>query len=106
MRVLILIALLFTFVVGGFSDAVHAAAQDHTCMHHQLDQDDSTENEPCHSEQDQSQCDDCCCIHSHSMAAVNTSARMPLNVTKHTIIALADNPYSVDLSGLRRPPRL
>ena len=106
MRVLILIALLFTFTAGGFADIAHAAAPDHACVHHQMDQDNSANKEPCHSEQEQSQCDDCCCAHSHSMATFNTPVKTPLSVNKQYIASLADHHYSADLSGLRRPPRL
>ena len=106
MRILILIALLFSFTAGGFADMAHASAPDHTCAHHQMDQDDSVDNEPCHSEQDQSQCDDCCCIHSHSMATSVAPAKMALNVSKQNVIASAEHHYSAELSGLKRPPRL
>lgn len=110
MRVLILIALLFAFTAGGFVDMAHAAAPDHACAHHQMDQDDSADNEPCHSEQDQNHdqnaCDDCCCIHSHSLATTATPTKTPLNVNKQNIIASADHHNSIDLSGLKRPPRL
>lgn len=106
MRVLILIALLFVFTAGSFADIAHAAAPDHTCVHHQADQNNNVDTDPCHSEQDQSQCSDCCCVHSHSMVTFVTPAKVPLGVNKHNIIASADDPYSVELSGLRRPPRL
>ena len=106
MRVLILIALLFSFTVGGFADMAHASAGDHTCAHHQMDHDDSEENEPCHSEQDQSQCDDCCCVHSHSMTTLVTPTKGLSATKKQNIITFADNYYSAHLSGLKRPPRL
>ena len=106
MRIFILIALLFAFTAGSFADMAHASAGDDTCAHHQMDQDDSVDNEPCHSEQDQTQCDDCCCIHSHSIATTATPTKTPLNVNKQNIIASADHHNSIDLSGLKRPPRL
>ena len=106
MRVLILIALLFAFTAGSFADMAHAAAPDHTCAHHQMDQDDSADNEPCHSEQDQSQCDDCCCVHSHSMATSVTQTKTPHATKQQNIIASLDSHYSAELSGLKRPPRL
>ena len=84
----------------------HASAPDHTCAHHQMDQDDSVDNEPCHSEQDQSQCDDCCCIHSHVMATTVTPTKTALNVNKQNVIATVVDHYSADLSSLKRPPRL
>lgn len=106
MRYLILIALMFAFTIGGLSDMAHASASDHTCVHHQIDQDDSVDNEPCHSEQDQSQCEDCCCIHSHVIATSGTSAKIAINVNNENITALADRHYSAELSSLKRPPRL
>ena len=88
----------------------HASAGDHACSHHQMDHDDNVDNEPCHSEQDQSHdengCDDCCCVHSHSMATSVTPTKTPLTVNKQNIIASADHHTSIDLSGLKRPPRL
>ena len=95
MRVLVLIALLFAFTAGSFADMAHAAASDHTCAHHHLDHDDDAKNEPCHSEQDQSQCDDCCCIHSHSMATSITPTKTPPTTKQRNIIASFDDHYSV-----------
>ena len=106
MRILILIALLFAITAGGFADMAHASAPDHTCAHHQMGQDDSVDNEPCHSEKDQSQCDDCCCVHSHSMATSITPTKAALDVRKQNIITSTEHHYSTDLSGLKRPPRL
>ena len=106
MRVLILIALLFAFTAGSYADMAHAAAPDHDCAHHQLDHDDNADNEPCHSEQDQSQCDDCCCVHSHSMATSVIPTKTPLTTKQRNIIASLDDHYSAELSGLKRPPRL
>lgn len=106
MRVLILIALLFAFTAGSYVDMAYASAGDHVCAHHQMDQDDGADSEPCHSEQDQSQCDDCCCVHSHSMATSMTPTKTLLRVDKQNIIAFADRYYSTHLSGLKRPPRL
>lgn len=109
MRILILIACLFAFTAGSFADMAHAAAPDHVCAHHQMNQDNnnnSVDAEPCHSEQDQSQCDDCCCVHSHSVATVITPTKTSLGVYKQIIIVSADGYYSAELSGLKRPPRL
>ena len=106
MRVLILIALLFAFTAGSFVDMAHASAGDHACAHHQMDHDDNADNEPCHSEGDQSQCDDCCCVHSHSMATSVTPSKTPLAMKQRNIIASLDDHYSAELSGLKRPPRL
>lgn len=106
MRILILIALLFAFSAGSYVDMSHAHAADHTCAHHQMDHDDHVDNEPCHSEQDQSQCDDCCCVHSHSMATSVTPTKTPLSAKERNIIASLDSHYSAELSGLKRPPRI
>ena len=110
MRFLVVIILLASFSVGSIADMAHAAALDHVCVHHQMNQDDSANKEPCHSEQDQSHdengCDDCCCAHSHSMATSNAPVKTPLTVNRQYIAALADHHYSAELSGLRRPPRL
>lgn len=106
MRIFILIALLFAFTAGGFADMAHASAPDHTCVHHQMDQDNNVDNEPCHSEQDHGQCDNCCCMHSHLMAASSTLIKTALNIEGQNIIASADDHYSAELSGIKRPPRL
>ena len=110
MRILILIALLFAFTAGGFADMAHASAPDHTCAHHQMNQDDSVDNESCHSEQDQNHdenaCDDCCCVHSHSMVTSVAPTKTALDVSKQNIIASTEHHYSAELSGLKRPPRI
>ena len=110
MRFVILIALLFVFTVGSYADMTHASAGDHSCVHHQMDHDDNADNEPCYSEQDQSHdengCDDCCCVHSHSMATSVTPAKIPHATKQQNIIASLDGYYSAELSGLKRPPRL
>lgn len=101
---------ILSLLVVGLSETVHATMPDHACSHHQMDHDDHADNEPCHSEYDQSHdengCDDCCCVHSHSMAAFNLPLNTPISVQKQNIIASVDNHYSAELSGLRRPPRL
>ena len=106
MRVLILTALLITFSIGSYVDLAHASAGDHTCTHHQIDKDQTTDDEPCHSEQNHGQCDDCCCVHSHSMTVTTTPEKVALNVYKQNIITSADHAYSAYISGLKRPPRL
>lgn len=112
MRVLILILMLFTFAVGNFSNTVHAATHNDTCGHHHLDHNVDADHEPCHSEQEQEQghdengCDDCCCVHSHSMAMSVTPTKTPYATKQQNIIASLDDHYSVELSGLKRPPRL
>jgi hypothetical protein len=112
MRIALLIALLFTFTSGSFADLAHASAADHNCAHHQMDHNDGVDNasnEPCHSEQDQSQnenaCDDCCCVHSHSMATSVTPSKTVMDVSKQDVIVSADHHYSAEISGLKRPPR-
>ena len=84
----------------------HASAGDHSCAHHQMDHDDHADNEPCHSEDDQSQCDDCCCVHSHSMTTSFTPNKTPPASKQQNIIASLDSYYFTELSGLKRPPRL
>ena len=106
MRTLVLIALLFAFTAGSYVDMVHASAKDHASAHHHIDQEDAADNEPCHSEQDQSQCDDCCCVHSHSIATSVTPTKTPPATKQRNIIASLDDRYSAELSGLKRPPRL
>ena len=106
MRTLVLIALLYAFTAGSYVDMAHASAGDHSCVHHQIDHDDHADSEPCHSEGDQSQCDDCCCVHSHSMAASVTPNKTPPASKQPNIIASLDSYYSTELSGLKRPPRL
>lgn len=110
MRILILIALLFAFTAGSFADMAHAAADNHACAQHQVDQNDSIDNEPCHSGQDQNHsdntCDNCCCVHSHSMTTPTTPAKTTLDVSKQDVIASTDHHYSALVLGLKRPPRL
>ena len=113
MRFLLLVALLLAFTAGGFADMAHASAGDHACANHQMDQDDNkvnTDNEPCHSEQDQSHsensCDDCCCVHSHSMATTSSLNKTIFDVSKQNVIASMDHHYSAEVAGLKRPPRL
>ena len=55
---------------------------------------------------DESACDDCCCVHSHLMVNLVTPTKISLNFNKQIIIASADHHHSIDLSGLKRPPRL
>ena len=109
MRVLILILMLFTFAVGIFSDAVHAAAHNHTGSHH-LDHNIDADSESCNSDQDRSHdengCDDCCCVHSHSMATSTESIKMVINATKQSAPIFIDQYDSVLVAGLKRPPRL
>ena len=106
MRVLTLIALLFVFTAGSFTDVAHATEPDHACAHHQLDHDDKSENETGHSELDQGQCDGCCCIHSHSMATPVTLTKTSPTTKQNNSIASLDDYYSAELAGLKRPPRL
>lgn len=101
---------ILSFLVVGLSETVHATMPDHACSHHQMDHDDHADNEPCHSEYDQSHdengCDDCCCVHSHSMATSPVPLKTALDVNKQNIIVSADHHRSIDISGLKRPPRL
>jgi len=106
MRILVLIALLFTFTVGSFADMAHASTSDHTCVHHQMTQDNNLDNEDCHSDHSQNECDDCCCIHSHSMAALTFQTKILITVERQDIILSAGQHYSAELSGLKRPPRI
>ena len=106
MRILILIALLFAFTAGSYIDIAHASGGDSMCTYHQNDRDVSTDGEPCHSEQEQNQCEDCCCVHSHSMTIFVTPSKTPIGTRKHHIIASLDLYDSAELSRLKRPPRL
>lgn len=106
MRVLTLIVVLFALTAGGFIDMAHATTPNQAYAHLQLQQDDHADDKPCHSEQDQNHCDDCCCIHSHSMATPEIQTKVPLRVTKQNFIASTDNYYSTEPSSLKRPPRL
>ena len=106
MRILFLITLLFTFVVGSFPDTAHAVLESHTCTHQQMDQENNAASETCHSEQDEGQCEDCCCVHSHSMVTPNAYVNAPVRISKKNTIVSLNNNYFTTLSGLRRPPRL
>ncbi len=107
MRILILIVLLFAFTAGSFAGVAHAYAENNAYSQHQVD---NVDNTPCHSEQDQnhdeSACDDCCCVHSHSMATSTNPTKTTLAVSKQNIIASSDHYYSTEISSLKRPPRL
>jgi hypothetical protein len=109
MRILILIALLFTFTVGSYVDMA-SAASGHAHVRAQLDQNTDVDTEPCHSNQehnyDENGCDGCCCVHSHSMATAIAPIKISFDIKKHIIIASADHHRSIDISGLKRPPRL
>jgi len=110
MRVLILIALLFAFTAGSYVELAHASSYAHSSEHHQMEHNDNADHEPCHSKQDHNHdengCDGCCCVHSHSMATSPAPLKTTLNASKQTIIASADHHRSIDISGLKRPPRL
>jgi ABC-type nickel/cobalt efflux system permease component RcnA len=105
-----LILMLFTFAVGSFSDTVHAATHNHTSGHHHLEHNVDADQEPCHSDQEQSHdengCDDCCCAHSHSMVMSVISTKTLYATKQQNIIASLDDHYSVKLASLKRPPRL
>ena len=94
MRIFILIALLFAFTAGSFANMAHASAESHTC----------------HSDQGQnhdgSACDDCCCVHSHSMATSTTPVKMALNASKQSAVTSIDQNDSDFVLGLKRPPRI
>ena len=106
MRVFILVALLFVFTAGSHANMAHASVGDHICAHHHINQDNSADNEPCHSEQNQNQCDDCCCVHSHSLTTPVISTKIPVTKKQRNIIVSIGNYYSTEISGLKRPPRL
>ena len=108
MRVFVFIALFLALAVGNSIDVAHAATPDHQCAHHQVEHNDHVDDEDCHShtKNDQSQCDDCCCVHSHSMAISIISNQTPLATKQQNIIVSLKDHYSADLSGLKRPPRL
>lgn len=84
----------------------HASMSGYACAHHQMDQDDSVNSEPCHSEQEQNQCDDCCCAHSHTIATLTMPDKAAPSMTKKHVVVPEDHHHSIDLSGLKRPPRL
>lgn len=108
MRMFLIISLLFVFTVGSNTDKAHAAVPDHTCAHHQIHQDNTVDvdNESCHSEQDQEHCDDCCCVHSHSMATSPSPLKTILSIHKQNVVSSTENHHSIDVYGLKRPPRL
>ena len=106
MRLAIFTLLLLTFSMGSLADLAHASAQDHACTHHQMEQDSNTDKEHCDSDENHSQCDDCCCIHSHSMATSTFQTKKLLKVDKQEVIESADQHYSAELPGLKRPPRI
>ena len=110
MRILTLIALLFVFTIGGLTDIAHASVPDGTCVHQQIDQGDSINNELCHSDQDQSHddntCDDCCCVHSHLMVNFITLAETALDISEKNSLEPDTDFYSAVVSSLKRPPRL
>ena len=111
MRVLILIALLFTFTSGSFADTANASSVDHFCSHHKLDDkshaiNDAEKSDPCQSEHDKSQCDDCCCVHSHSIATLITFNKTPSKSKQQNITESPDEYFSVEISSLKHPPRL
>lgn len=102
MRILFLIALLFSFTVGGFVDMAHATTADHAHAQHQMKHDS---DKPCHSDEEKNQCDDCCCVHSHSMASFVAPIQTLRFSKKQNIVISLDTHYSIDLSRLNPPPR-
>lgn len=72
------------------SDEIHA---EHDCADHQ-NQDQS----------DQDECKDCCCIHSHSLAAMNVGMKMKPVPNSLLVFGAYTLLRSSDLSSLYRPP--
>lgn len=106
MRIMILIALLFAFIAGAGPDMAHASVSDHACAHHQTAESDNADSDICQPEHNQGQCYDCCCLHSHSMANSIISTKSAPKLNRQNIFAFISDPYSAELSGLKRPPRL
>lgn len=111
MRILSLLALLFVFVFGMSADYAHATEDASLCSHHSAEFSGTQNNDDCHSTQEhndheQSECGDCCCAHSHSIATMPVITTASTQNISQSISELRTNLSSVDLSGLRRPPRL
>ena len=105
MRVWILIACLFSFSAGSFADLAHAAMADTICAHHEtevVDVDPACADDN-HTHNDDNDCQDCCCIHTHILAGSFMSVSNEVVRDR-----MASMPYdrfvSIDASPLYRPP--
>ncbi len=100
MRFLILIACLVSFTVGGFSDSAGASVVEEK-MHqetHVIDVDHTNDQT-----EENDECQDCCCIHSHILAGPFTSLSSN-SIKNHTIIQSFETFVSSEPSSLYRPP--
>lgn len=108
MNRLILILALFAFLVGGLSEAAHAALPSVVCSHQATDAGNSDLD--CSSDQTQDQtdleqCQDCCCIHAHVLAAMLPETATE-DLSKERMILMPHGSLrSNDHSPLRRPPK-
>ncbi len=106
MRILILITCLFAFTAGSFADLAHAAAPEIMCAHHETQANDTDQD--CVDDQTQNQndeCDDCCCIHTHIHVLTDLFTDASTGALKdHTVLSLNQSFRSSDHSPLYRPP--
>lgn len=87
--------------------AAHADIPNVNCSHHVSDENHADHDCADHQnpdQTDQDECQDCCCIHSHSLAAMNMGMKIKQAPNNHMVFELYSSLRSSDLSSLYRPP--
>lgn len=95
------------FFAAGFVTAVHADIPNVNCSHHVSDEIHADHDCAEHQNQDQTdqdECQDCCCIHSHSLAGMNTGVKVELVPNNNLVFGDYASLRSSYLSSLYRPP--
>ena len=110
MRIMIMFIVLFCFSLASLSGLGLAYEQpdleyDHYAMHNSTDNHAHDAADTQHDE-NEDECDDCCCLHSHSFSAP-TSPLVFLDINKSQLGGtLQDNLISSLADQLYRPPRI
>ncbi len=107
MNRLILIFALFAFLAGGLSEAAHAAMPNVACTHQAADVDNAGQdcvNDQTQDQADLEQCQDCCCIHAHVLAAAFPDTSITDLLKKRMALMPHGSLRSNDHSPLYRPP--
>lgn len=105
-NILFMICALAIFTAGFVSDA-NADMVNVNCAHHVSDEIHADHDCAGHQNQDQTdqdECKDCCCIHSHSLAGINTGVKVELIPNNLLVLGDYASLRSRDLSSLYRPP--
>lgn len=107
MRNILFIICGLSVFVAGFVSVANADMPNINCSHHVSDEihaDQDCSDHQNHDKADKTECQDCCCIHSHAFTTIFTGASFH-SAPKHS---MAFEPslslISKDLSSLHRPP--